>query len=223
MAAAGDKNAESSELGRRDLSEFCVLTDGRLDASHGGLLGAVSPAAAVAKYRLPRTTVAATVACFVALFAGCAAQAGAQTHAASPTAATNGQVAVASRRVLAAQYLVIARAGNRRLESDFDPLKGRDRNRLAAAKADLRNAASTERLFDRRLLRIKFPPNIERVARELYRINQARAKLTAAAAASTSLRRLHAYERQLDAANVPVERAVDTIRRQLGLPPADTS
>jgi hypothetical protein len=177
----------------------------------------------VARHILTRSAAAATVAGFAALLTGCAAQAGAQTHAASRTAATNGQVAVASRRVLAAQYLVIARAGNRRLEADFDPLEGRDRDHLAAAKADLRNAASTERLFDRRLLRIKFPPSIERVARELYRINQNRAKLTAVAAASTSLRRLHAYEPRLDAANVPVEQAVNTIRRQLGLPPADTS
>jgi hypothetical protein len=177
----------------------------------------------VASYILTRRAVAGAVAGFAALSMGSAAQAVAHTHAASWTAATKGQVAVASRRVLAAQYLVIARAGNRRLEADFDPLEGRDRDDLAAAKADLRNAASTERLFDRRLLRINFPPTIERVARALYRINQARAKLTAAAAASTSLRRLHAYEPRLDAANVPVERAVDTIRRQLGLPPADTS
>ena len=177
----------------------------------------------VANYRPPRSAVAAAAVGFVALFTGGAAQAGSHPHAAPPTAATIGQQAAASRNVLAAQYLVIARAGNERLEDDFDPLEGRDRNRLAATKADLRDAAATERLFDRRLLRIKFPPNIERVARELYRINQTRAKLTAAVAESTSLHSLHAYEPVLDAANVPVERAVDTIRRQLGLPPADTS
>jgi hypothetical protein len=177
----------------------------------------------VASYKLTPPAVVATVLCFAGLFTGCVAQADAQTHTASRTAATDGQVAVASRRVLAAQYLVIAKAGNRRLEADFDPLEGRDRDHLAAAKADLRNAASTERLFDRRLLRIKFPPKTERVAHDLYRINQARAKLTAAVAESTSLRSLRGYEPVLDAANVPVERAVDTIRRQLGLPPADTS
>lgn len=177
----------------------------------------------VARYRIPRTTTSVIVVSFVALFTGGAAQAGAHTHAAPPSAAANGHVAAASRRVLAAQYLVIARAGNRRLEDDFDPLEGRDRNHLAAAKADLHNAAATERLFDRRLLRIKFPTGIERVAHELYWINQIRAKLTVAAAASTSLRRLHAYESRLDAANVWVEQAVNTIRRQLGLPPADTS
>jgi hypothetical protein len=53
----------------------------------------------------------------------------------------------------------------------------------------------------------------------LYRVNQARAVLTTAAAASASVRQLHAYQRRLNAANRPVEEAVKTIRRQLGLPP----
>jgi hypothetical protein len=78
-------------------------------------------------------------------------------------------------------------------------------------------------LFDRRLLRIVFPTETERVARLLYWVNQARARLTTAAAASTSLRQLHAYEQRLTAANRPVEQAVRTIRRQLGLPPPPTS
>lgn len=117
----------------------------------------------------------------------------------------------------------IATAGNRRLNADFDPLEGRDRNDLARAKTDLRDAAATERLFDRRLLRIVFRSETERVGDDLYRVNQARARLTSAAAASMSLRQLHAYERRLDVANRPVEQAVRTIRRQLGLPPPPTS
>ena len=119
--------------------------------------------------------------------------------------------------------LTIAISGNRRLNADFDPLEDRDRNDLARAKADLRDAAATERLFDGRLLRIVFPTETEQVARVLYRVNQARATLTTAAAASTSLRQLHAYEQRLTAANRPVEQAVRTIRRQLGLPPPPTS
>lgn len=133
------------------------------------------------------------------------------------------QASGTTRQALAARYLVIAEAGNRRLETDFDPLEGRDRSNLIRARADLRDAAATERLFDRRLLQIKFPPEIEQVARRLYRVNQARATLTAAAAVATSLRWLHSYEPVLDAANGPVEQAVRTIRRLLGLPPPDTS
>jgi hypothetical protein len=119
--------------------------------------------------------------------------------------------------------LAIAQAGNQRLDVDFDRLEERDSNRLAAADADLRDAASTERLFDRRLMRIAFPPAIETVARQLYRLNEARASLTEAAAASASLRQLHRYQPRLTRANVPVEQAVKTIRRQLGLPPPPDS
>lgn len=178
----------------------------------------------MARYSLTRPVVAATVLSWAALLTGGAAQAAARASA-SRTAVTAVTAADgASRRQAAARYLAIARAGNDRLEDDFDPLEGHDRNNLAAARADLRDAATTERLFDRRLLRISFPAETERVARRLYRINQARARLTVAVAGqSTTLHRLHAYERVLDEANGPVEQAVGTIRRQLGLPPPSTS
>lgn len=149
--------------------------------------------------------------CVAPLAAGC----GSGRPAAQPRAPEG--------RTPAARYLEIAQAGNERLEIDFDRLEGPDRNRLAAADTDLRDAASTERLFDRRLLQIAFPPAIETVARRLYRLNEARANLTAAAATSASLRRLHIYQPRLTAANEPVEQAVKTIRRQLGLPPPPDS
>jgi hypothetical protein len=172
-----------------------------------------------------RRSAAAALGCMMLLGAGSAADPpSALAHeSASPTVAKSGLAIGAARRALAARYLVIARAGNRRLEADFGPFEKRDRNDLVRAKADLRDAAATERLFDRRLHRIVFPPETERVARDLYRANQARARLTAAAAASTSLRGLRSYEPLLNAANAPVEQAVTTIRRQLGLPPPSTS
>jgi hypothetical protein len=117
----------------------------------------------------------------------------------------------------------VALAGNRRLEHDFDGLEGRDRDNLAAARADLRDAAATELLFDRRLLAIAFPPRTERIARLLFAANQARARLTGEAAASTSLRQLRAYQRRLDEANRPVEDAVQVIRSQLDLSSPDKS
>ena len=128
-----------------------------------------------------------------------------------------------SPRLAAGRYLAIAIAGNRRLEIDFDRLQGRDKGHLRAAAGDLRDAAATERLFDRRLLAIALPPATERIARLLYQVNQARASLTAAAARSVSLPQLRSYQRRLAAANEPVEAAVRVIRSQLGLPPPSTS
>jgi hypothetical protein len=123
----------------------------------------------------------------------------------------------------AARYLAIALPANQRLDHEFDGLKDDEKSNLAAAQADLRAAAATERRFDRQLIAITFPPRTEPIVRLLYRVNQARAALTSAAAAATSLPQLRGYQRRLDAANGPVEDAVQVIRGQLGLPPPDTS
>ena len=165
--------------------------------------------------------------CAGLLAAGCAGTGrpgAAAPAAAGPShAASAGPAASQAQRGLAARYLAIARAGNRRLETDFDGLKGRDRENLAAAQADLLDAAATERLFDRRLLSLTLPPATEAVARRLVSANEARARLAATAATCTSLGQLRLYERRLTAANKPVEEAVRVIRSQLGLPPPDVS
>ena len=166
--------------------------------------------------------VIAVLACAALMTGGCAAshpRAGAPASSQPHSAATPGQ----SLQVAAGRYLAIAIAGNRRLEIDFDRLQGRDKGHLRAAAGDLRDAAATERLFDRRLLAIALPPATERIARLLYQVNQARASLTAAAARSVSLPQLRSYQRRLAAANEPVEEAVRVIRSQLGLPPPSTS
>ncbi len=126
------------------------------------------------------------------------------------------------RATLARRYLAIAQAGNHHLETDFDGLQAGHRD-LAAARAFLRDAAATERLFDRRLLMLPLPSTVETIARVLVSANQARAALTDRAATSSSFAQLRAYERRLTAANTPVEDAVRVIRDMLGLPPPATS
>jgi hypothetical protein len=147
--------------------------------------------------------------------------AGSAVH--SSHAASQGLAVGQARRRIAAGYMAIARPANRRLETDLGGLEHRDHNRLAAAAADLRDAAATERMFDRQLLAMRLPPATEAVARMLVTANEARARLTDQAATSTSLRQLRRYERLLEAANKPVEDAVRVIRSQLGLPPPETS
>jgi hypothetical protein len=151
------------------------------------------------------------------------AKPGSPGQATPSPSATAGLALGAQRKALAARYLAIAQAGNRRLEVEFDRLHGEDRMRLAASHRDLREIAATERLFDRRLLGIPFPAATERIARLLYWVNEARARMTAAAASSPTLARLRADERRLEEANKPVEQAVAILRNQLGLPPPETS
>jgi hypothetical protein len=128
------------------------------------------------------------------------------------------------RRALAAHYLAIAQPANRRLDHDLDGQQDAEsRGDLAAADADLRDAAVTEREFDRQLAALTFPQPAETFVRLLYKVNQSRATLTATAATAASVPQLRAYQSRLDSANEPVEDAVDVIRDQLGLPPPDTS
>jgi hypothetical protein len=178
----------------------------------------------MAGLRLTRRAATAVTIGAVAVLAAAACGGGAaQTSSPSRSAGGAALSSAARQRVLAARYLAIAESGNRRLDHDFDPLEDRDANNLTRARADLADAAATERVFDRRLLAIRFPAATELLARELYRINQRRATLTVAAAAATSLSGLHSYEPALDAANVPVEDAVKAIRLKLGLPPPESS
>jgi hypothetical protein len=162
-----------------------------------------------------RTAVASLVtAGAVLLPAGCASSAPSGQSPAQSQAAPTAP---------AARYLAIAQPANHQLDHEFDAFKDNEKSNLAAAQADLRAAAATERRFDRQLITITFPPQTEPIVRLLYRVNQARAALTSTAAGATSLRQLHGYQRRLDAANGPVEDAVRVIRSQLGLPPPDTS
>ncbi|MFI5081134.1 MAG: hypothetical protein ACHQCE_08680, partial [Streptosporangiales bacterium] len=161
--------------------------------------------------------------CAALLAAGCTGgDRPAATAPASPAVPAGQAVSPAQRKMAARSYLVIALPANRRLETDFDGLDDHHGD-LAAAKADLQDAAATERQFDRRLLALKLPAATETVARLLVTANEARARLTTAAAASTSLSQLHRYEPRLTTANAPVEEAVRVIRSQLGLPPPETS
>jgi hypothetical protein len=127
------------------------------------------------------------------------------------------------REQLAGRYLTIAQAGNRRLEKDLGRLEDRGRIRLTTARAALADAAATERQFDQRLSLIEFGAPIEPIASLLYHLNQARARVTAAAARSSTLWELRMWLRRLDRENAAVEEAVRILRSQLGLRPPETS
>jgi hypothetical protein len=180
-------------------------------------------AAGTSSPRARRAGAGLVLAAAALLAAGCSSAGGPAAAAPASQAAPVGQaISPAQQKAAARSYLAIARPANRRLETDFDGLNDH-RNDLAAAKADLRDAAATERQFDRRLLALRLPAATGTVARLLVTANEARARLTTAAAASTSLSQLHRYQPGLTAANAPVEEAVRVIRSQLGLPPPETS
>jgi len=159
------------------------------------------------------------------LAAGCASSAPPARNPASQGPASQGPAATtAELTAMAVRYMAIARPANHELDHEFDGFDDQIKDGdLAAARADLRAAVVAERRFDRQLIALSFPPRTEPFVRLLYRVNQERAELTSTAAGVTSPRELRGYQRQLDAANEPVEDPVRVIRAQLGLPPPDTS
>src|SRR5215472_12147799 len=85
---------------------------------------------------LGRAVVAGGVfACAMLLAGGCTAQPAPQALRPPHGTAAATAIPAAVREKLAASYLVIANAGNHRLEIDFDGLRRRDWRHLAAAKA----------------------------------------------------------------------------------------
>ena len=161
--------------------------------------------------------------------AGHSARAPSAAHSApAPSAGQSGSavatpLAPARRKALAHRYLAIARPANHRLDHEVDSFADHQRSDLAAAGADLRAEAVTERRFDRQLAAIPFPPWIAVMARATIRANQSRAALADREARSASLARLHSYAARHRAADASVEFGVRLIRQALGLPPPSES
>jgi hypothetical protein len=137
--------------------------------------------------------------------------------------ATSDTLTPAHREALADRYLAIAVPANHRLDHEVEGFADHERSDLAAAEADLRAEAATERGFDRRLAAIPFPPGIAAMARALIQANQSRAALTGRQARSASLARLHSFAAQRRAADAAVEFGARLIRRALALPPPSES
>ena len=135
---------------------------------------------------------------------------------ASPAAATSSGGA-------AAAYLAIAEKFNKQLDHEFDALADAERDDLTSARTDLREIAATEHAFDQRLSALSLPSGADATARALITANGRGAALTTQASASGTLDQLDSYKTRLTAANAQVERPVQVIRAELGLPAPDTS
>jgi len=126
-------------------------------------------------------------------------------------------------RALAAEYLAIARPANHRLDVAVEAYADHAHHNLAAAEAALRFEAATERLFDRQLAAITFPPAIAATASALIRVNEIRARMTERQARARSIPALLSFDVGHKMADAQVEAQVKVIRAQLGLPPPSSS
>lgn len=131
------------------------------------------------------------------------------------------QLTTAQARALAERYLAIADPANAHLDAAVDGFREHQGRDLSAAVADLKQQASVERDFDRRLLEIDFPAPVEMVAHKLVQVNEVRADLATEAATSPTLLALSSFGPVRSASDAEVEQQVGSIRRLLGLPPPD--
>lgn len=195
---------------RRGVLAVAVLT-----ALAGGCSPAGSPTAS-ARHPGPAVSAGSSA---PPVSGGSSAPAASAGHSA-PSAAT---LVPARREALADRYMAIARPANHRLDHEVQGFTDHQRSDLAAAEADLRAEAATERWFDRQLAGIRFPPGIAAMARALVQVNQGRAALTDRQARSASLTRLRSFAARHRAADAAVEFGVRLIRQALGLPPPSES
>jgi hypothetical protein len=149
--------------------------------------------------------------------------AGCSDSSSSPAQPRRTPAAALSTRQQRARYLEIADLANDKIGPMMDKLPRLMRTNIAGADADMWAIAASERLFDRRLLRIRFGPAVEPIAQQLYLANQSRASTTADAADAVSFGELRYDRIRLLEANAPLEAAVRAIRKKLGLPPPSSS
>jgi hypothetical protein len=164
--------------------------------------------------------------CLAILAAGCGSVHVAAATGSPPPSQGSSAVTTVSRaalRVMAREYLKVARPANRRLDTENDGYEDAEHDNLAQATADLRAETATERHFDRQLLRLKFPSWIAMTARALVRANNRRITLTRRQAGAMSLAALRAFDHRHKAADAAVENQVRLIRQFLGLPPPSGS
>ncbi len=126
-------------------------------------------------------------------------------------------------KALAARYLAIATPANDQLDDEVDTYTDHEHHNLALSEADLRREVATERRFDEQLLMIGFPPVIAATAKALVRVNDRRIALTRLQSHAVSISELVSFDQSHQAADAAVEEQVRTIRKDLGLPPPDTS
>ena len=122
-------------------------------------------------------------------------------------------------QMLTKRFLAIMIPARQQLSADQAAYTAVERRRnLAAAQSTLIAEATSERTFDTSLARITFPPAVAAVAKALIRANEARARLTAKQAQSTSLAQLRSFNRRVGLAGAAVQKEVKLIRKVLASP-----
>jgi hypothetical protein len=118
-------------------------------------------------------------------------------------------------QMLNSRYKSIANPVIQQVNADVAAYTANERHHLAAAEAALTAEVTSENAFDTSLVRFPFPPAVAPVAKALIRANQARAKLIAEQARSSSLTRLRSFNVRVKVASTAVHTEMKLIRTAL--------
>jgi hypothetical protein len=122
-------------------------------------------------------------------------------------------------QMLASHYTAIMTTATQQLNADEAAYTASERRNRAAAEAALTAEVTSEQAFDRSLASITFPPAIAAMSKALVQADQARAKLTAEQARSSSLTRLRSFNHRVRVASAAVQTEMKLIRKRLDSPP----
>jgi hypothetical protein len=119
---------------------------------------------------------------------------------------------------IASLYTNVAGPADRLLAADISAYGVNRSRNLAAAKLDLSNEVKAETAFDNQLGTITFPPAADPHADDLTAADAKRIKLIELQLKAPSLRKLRAFDSQIEAASAAVDAQVKIMRADLGLP-----
>jgi hypothetical protein len=122
-------------------------------------------------------------------------------------------------QMLNSRYKSIANPVIQQVNADVAAYTGNERHHLAAAEAALTAEVTSENAFGASLARFPFPPAVAPIAKALIQANQARAKLTAEQARSSSLTQLRSFNERVKVASAAVQTEMKLTRRALDSPP----
>jgi hypothetical protein len=122
-------------------------------------------------------------------------------------------------QVLASQYKAIMTLANQQMKAYVAAYTANERHHLATAEAALTAEVTTENAFDASLAGIHFPPAIAPIAKALIQDDQARAKLIAEQARSSSLTQLGSFNHRVRVASAAVQTEMNLILKAVDSPP----
>jgi hypothetical protein len=122
-------------------------------------------------------------------------------------------------QMLVSQFTGLVTPASQQLDADMAAYTANEGDHLGAAEAALTAEVTSEHALNASLAAFPFPPAVAPVATALIQASQARAKLTAEQARSTSLAQLRSFNHRAEVASAAVASEMRLVRKALNVPP----